>query len=290
MATPRSIAELQRAGVVLRADEAVAIVQKLIHDRGHSVLVPPFGPPSIESVFVGDDGSVTCRACEATPGAAEIAILLQSFLPDGAPNVSGSLRYTIARALHDVDAPPFDSLDALSAALARHERGDRDRIVRALYARAAGAEHFEVKHERRRGRTPSDCRRHLREADERLYQQKLVIENAAAVRAAAPQRRVAPIVIAAAAAVLVIGGAEALRVTPSSAVATPPDAGPPASAQIPERSIEDRSAPTRPPAAMRTAHPSGRTSKPQPQQRAAHRGIADVFLRKVRIVDDFPKR
>src|SRR3954469_18536122 len=138
----RSIAELRDAGVVFTAEEAVAITQQLtamLRDPHAGDLVqPPFGPPSAENVFLSDDGSVVCRGCRATPAVSEIGIFLDSLLPDGSMRVPGALRYTIARALLNVDVPPFDSLDDLSRDLARHERGPRAESVRGVLARAAG--------------------------------------------------------------------------------------------------------------------------------------------------------
>jgi hypothetical protein len=48
----------------------------------------------------------------------------------------GGLRYAIARALLDVDAPPFDSLADFSATLGRFEQGDRRLVLRLLAHRA----------------------------------------------------------------------------------------------------------------------------------------------------------
>ena len=70
-------------------------------------------------------GSVVCRGCVVTPAVSEVAIFLEQLLPAGLPRVPGPLRYTIARALLNVDVRPFDSLEELSRDLARHERGSR---------------------------------------------------------------------------------------------------------------------------------------------------------------------
>jgi hypothetical protein len=66
----------------------------------------------------------------------EAAALVEELLPVGPALVPGALRYTLGRALHEVDAPPFDSLAEFSRALRRFESGPRTRIVRALYERA----------------------------------------------------------------------------------------------------------------------------------------------------------
>ena len=176
----RSIAELRAAGVVFTADEAVAITQQLtvmLRDPHEGDLVqPPFGPPSAQNVFLSDDGSVVCRGCRATPAVSEIGIFLESLLPDGSIRVPGALRYTIARALLNVDVPPFDSLDELTRDLARHERGSRAEWVRGVLARAAGqrpaATTLALVDRRRTRPSESELRRALREADARLFEQQ----------------------------------------------------------------------------------------------------------------------
>jgi hypothetical protein len=125
-------------GVELRPHEAVAIVQELIHSSAEVELVPPFGPLSLESVVILPDGRVGSRSCAATPAVSEVGRLLEAMLPHG--RGQGGLRYTLARAQLEVDAPPFDSLEALSVSLARFEAGDRRRVIRALLARAEGFE------------------------------------------------------------------------------------------------------------------------------------------------------
>jgi hypothetical protein len=130
-----TIAELRRADFVIRPGEAVAIAQKLINDPRQTLLQPPFGPPSIQNVVLDESGTVTCTACAVKPAVSEVAILLEAMLPPGT-RLPGALRYTIARALLNVEAPPFDSVEELSAALARFERSDRDAVIRDLVHRA----------------------------------------------------------------------------------------------------------------------------------------------------------
>ena len=180
MTTTSTIAELQSAGVKLEAAEAVAITQQLIQSlRRASVragLEPPYGPPTAATVVLGTDGSVTCAGCGSTPAISEIAIFLDSLLPPCTPRVPGALRYTIARALLEVDVAPFDSLDAFSEALARNERGDRADVVRHLVERSEAPCVIAavMMADRRRPRaTATDLRRALREADARLYVQQL---------------------------------------------------------------------------------------------------------------------
>ena len=57
---------LQR--VELRVVEAVAVVQQLIASNlAAPQPAPPYGPPSLDNVFLSDEGDVVCRACVVTP-------------------------------------------------------------------------------------------------------------------------------------------------------------------------------------------------------------------------------
>jgi hypothetical protein len=172
-----SIAELTAAGIKFEADEAVAIAQQLIDvlRDPHAVqeVEPPYGPPSAEPFSRKSGETVVCRGYGTTPAVSEVGIFLHSLLRDGALRVPGGLRYTIARALLDVDVPPFDSLDAFSRDLARHEHGDRSAIVRRLLRRAGSQPSALVVTvaDRRTLHAPAtDLRRALREADIRLYE------------------------------------------------------------------------------------------------------------------------
>ena len=193
MRNAASIAEVQSAGVTIEAEEAVAIAQQLIlalraSDSRQSG-EPPYGPPTVRTVYLVEDGSVVCRTCQTTPAVSEIAILLQAMLPPEL-RVPGGLRYAIARALLDVDVPPFDSLDDLGETLQRYERGPRDLIVRRvmqrLAMRRALARIGEV--DRRRQPQTTELRRALREADARLYLQQVATETVAMTVAAGPKR------------------------------------------------------------------------------------------------------
>jgi hypothetical protein len=184
-----SIAELQTAGLRFESFEAVAIAQQLIDAlRGSDEAdeaQAPYGPPSTENVFLCDDGAVLCRGCRTTPAVSEIGIFLDALLSTGPGRVPGGLRYTIARALLNVDVPPFDSLDDLSRDLSRHEHGDRAVIIRRALARAGrhgaitpipsggGKSSADPTVDRRKNRaSTTTLRRELREADARLYQQR----------------------------------------------------------------------------------------------------------------------
>lgn len=135
-----TVAEVSAQGVALTTAEALAIVQLLIETSGSEEARPPYGPPLPENILLRVDGSVTSRACAVTPTVFEMAILLDRLLPPGQPQVPGALRYTLGRALHEVPAPPFDSLETFSQALRRFEAGVRTEMVRGVFARAAAQE------------------------------------------------------------------------------------------------------------------------------------------------------
>ena len=94
MTTTASIAELQRAGVILDAGEAVAITQQLIHalQQSGGGIEPPYGPPTASNVVVNADGSVSCAACGTTPAISEIAIFLDSLAFNARPRNTQSSR------------------------------------------------------------------------------------------------------------------------------------------------------------------------------------------------------
>jgi hypothetical protein len=121
------LADLIAQGVRVEPHEAVAIAQLLMENGAVA--------PSPENVQLSTDGGAWCVGCDVTPAVFEIAGLLQKLIPPGTPGVSGALRYAIARALLEVDAPPFDSLGDFSRSLQRFERGDRVAVVRALIGR-----------------------------------------------------------------------------------------------------------------------------------------------------------
>ena len=183
MTMQASAADILQSGVAIEAEEAVAIAQQLIAAiRGGAcadLAEPPYGPPTPERVVLCDDGSVTCRGCDATPAVSEIARLLEALLPPAPARVPGGLRFTIARALLDVDVAPFDSLDELSETLARYERGPREQIVSQLLERFAASRGLvpAAMVERRRDVRATDLRRALREADARLYLQTAALQS-----------------------------------------------------------------------------------------------------------------
>lgn len=179
MDTTLTLAEMQRRQIPVAPHEAVAIAQQLMHDCvGNAGARPPFGPPSLDSLAIGADGSVRCTHNDATPSVPEVAIVLQQLIAHTDSRVPGGLRYAIGRALLEVEAPPFDSLDEFSQALERFERGERTNAIAGLYARAVAtapdlltpAALADDGDRRRRMPSATEIRRQLRDADLRLYQ------------------------------------------------------------------------------------------------------------------------
>src|SRR4051812_15856244 len=187
----------------LQPAEAVAIVQQLIHAPAPASLTEPFGPPTAATVFVGTDGSVTCTTCDAPPVVSELAALLDAMLPpggtspivpDGGPAldalpppggpaqiVPGGLRYSVARAQREVNAPPFDSVVEFSQALARHERGERSTVIQRALARVKAQSPGDRLDRRRTDPAVTLLRRQLRDADVRVYDQQRAIEALSAM-------------------------------------------------------------------------------------------------------------
>src|SRR5689334_6383973 len=116
MSHPRTLSEI-RGARLFRAEDAIAILQELIaSSAGTQDVVGPLDPPSLDNVMLDADGSLVCRA--GAVSIATLARLLETLLPQhGTTHISGALRYTIARALGHVDAPPFESVEAFSRAL-----------------------------------------------------------------------------------------------------------------------------------------------------------------------------
>jgi Tol biopolymer transport system component len=216
-----SLAALRDAGVALLPHEAVAIAQLLIRhpDVSEPVAHAPYGPPTPESVEVEADGSVLCTCSATTPAVSEVAILLNALLPPEITRVPGGLRYAIGRALLEVEAPPFDSIEDFSRALARFERGDRREVVRGLVERSftfapAYADHSfspapavitrepakpqPFVERRRAGPRADELRRQLRDADRQFYEALVVFDDDQEPRPVAPPRWRAPAVVGAA--------------------------------------------------------------------------------------------
>jgi hypothetical protein len=169
-----SLKEVIGRGVELKHYEAIAVVQELIRNVAPGAQpTAPLGPPSLETVHLGADGSVVCHSCATTPAVFEIAILLDLMLPRGGHiRVPGAVRYAIARALLEVDALPFDSVAELSAVLERYKRGSRSTVLADVYARAARTIRGSCiggEERRKTGPSVTALRQQLREADEALF-------------------------------------------------------------------------------------------------------------------------
>jgi Tol biopolymer transport system component len=247
------IAELLAHGVTIQCQEAVAIAQAVAAPvrADQRRARPPFGPPTPETVHLCDDGSVAYIGSDGAPAVSEVAILLQTLLASTV-KVPGALRYSIARALLEVDAPPFDSLADFSRTLARFEPSNCRAAVRSLLERHAmaiaragsdgpangwsqrpgvaptvtlqlrphpvGSLPRPVVYDRRRiGPQATALRRYLREADQRLFEQQ------------AAGRRTARIVKMPAPALSVVSAPPAIRPIPftSANAATEPATGRP---------------------------------------------------------------
>src|SRR5438132_6976776 len=235
MSTAISLSQLRARGVTFGPHEAVAIAQSLIHraDISAGAASRPFGPPALDTVVLRSDGSVVCTCSDATPAVSEIAILLQSMLPPGVTRVPGGLRYAIGRALLEVDAPPFDSLDDFSRTLARYEQGEREDVIRRLLDRreparvlphtpaapaAPAAPVSPVSMERRRaGAHVDELRRQLRAVDRQQYEHLVRPSPRVAVDRPARWRRPALIAAGLAAAIVMIAVGELVRLRRSAA-------------------------------------------------------------------------
>jgi hypothetical protein len=179
MDTTMTLEELRRRNVEIDAHEAVAIAQKLICEPGSNEDAhAPYGPLSLDTIAIDGDGTVHCRRTAATPSALEVGIVLEGLLAEGMSDVPGELRYLVSRALLEVEAPPFDSLQEFSADIERFEQGNRTAVIASLYQRAARSDpdrdsHYPASGTRRErrhhGSSAAELRRELREADLRLY-------------------------------------------------------------------------------------------------------------------------
>jgi hypothetical protein len=307
-----SIAELQRAGIVVRASEAVAVVQKLINERPPGRPKPPFAPPSTRNVLVDDQGNVACTGCDVKPAVSEIAILLEAMLPPGT-RMPGSLHYTIARALLNVDAPPFGSIEELSSALRRFERNDRDHVIRGLVMRAreasAGDAHasiipfrspaaMRVKTERRRpvsAALAAELRRELRRADLERYARRAA-STIPDLRGALAQHKQPISVVAAgvAAGILLIASGEVMQVRgaveewslPHVAVPAPQIPAAVSAFPVPSDFFDQAIVPrSRPPAISAPANPLSRQASYATSDR---RPAATNRPRKLRVERDVP--
>ncbi len=266
-----TLKDLLDRGVAVRVDEAVAIVQQLLSGEASAGDAhQPYGPLALDNVEVASDGCVRCTATAATPSVYESAALLQALLSHAGGVVPGALRYTLGRALLEVEAPPFDSGQQFAAALQRFESASRAGAIAALAARASTA--HTVPHERRRATaTAAALRRELRDADLRLY--AATVAPVPVVRRPARQTRSAPIaacVITGAA--LICAGSVASTTGSQPPPSTAARATPPPSAVAHDIAlVPDRSSPTPAIPARATLDAPGRPARAVVQSPAARR-------------------
>src|SRR5947207_10092496 len=213
-----SIAEVMGRGVTIQPHEAVAVAQEVASAAAAepSTTGSSHAPPALQTVRLGPDGSVTSAASDGVPSISEIATFLQAMLASPG-KVTGALRFMIARALLEVDVPPFDSLEEFLRVLARFESSDRRAALRLLVERylsaggvqtSVGAHDSKPKpgvapivtvlagppalglirrpapatHDRRRvGSHVSALRRDLRDADRQLFAQQVVRHKTAKI-------------------------------------------------------------------------------------------------------------
>lgn len=185
---PRTLAELTGQNVEIAFADAVAIAQQLICDPdvGRDAQ-PPYAPLTLESVAVTKEGAVCCLHTASTPTVTEVGLVMQSLLRNS-PSLPGGLRYTVSRAIHEVEAPPFESVEDLSKALERFEAGDRREQIASLYQRAGAQSESKANlvsstaseagtpdypERRTRQQSAASLRRQLREADQRFYEAQL---------------------------------------------------------------------------------------------------------------------
>lgn len=217
MATRTSIAELLASGVVLTTPEAVAIARAVL--TGAPVpdgkAEEPLDLPA--ATFIEPGGSIVYSGARP-PTVREAALFLRSLLPESSPGVPGGLRYAIARALHEVDAPPIGSADDFLNTLARFQtlagpdamEGKRESMDSPTTPRPR----VPVERRRPHGATVTNLRYALREADSRLYEQQRSSEGPARP---SPGRRAAVILggIAAGALIFAAGVATRDRLAPA---------------------------------------------------------------------------
>jgi hypothetical protein len=222
MATTRvSIAELLETGIALTAVEAVAIARAALSIDGPSVDAEALPRvPLPDRIFVEPDGTMTCQAGGSAPTIPDVARLLRDLLPSGNPGVPGGLRYAIARALGEVDAPPFESTDDFSNTLARFQTAAGPQVGRGVLARIDTDEELtaRVRVERRRpkGATVSNLRHALREADSRLYEQQRSAEQAVPVKSRTRRTALIGAGVIGAVALFAAGAATRARLAPDA--------------------------------------------------------------------------
>jgi hypothetical protein len=271
-----SIAELLGSGMTLTASEAVAIARAaLAFDPAHVTGSEASGRPLAATIFVEADGSIVGRHA-ASPTVSEVALLLRSLLPDGSPGVPGGLRYAIARALGEVDAPPFTSREDFSIVLSRFQTTDGPAGAQRMLGRVDDGGNLKAREpvERRRpnSATVTNLRRALREADSQLYEQQRSAD--APVAPPARSRKAMAIASSFAAAILLFVAGAATR----DQLRTPPPARTEVARAVPAAGDIVLDAPPPKPAVkagVRAQKPTARVARnaPEPAKSTKNRGL-----------------
>jgi WD40 repeat protein len=138
-----SLQDLIADGTTIHPHEAVTIVQQVCRYLAwKSSLDEPIRVPPIDQIRVDAAGEAVITELKpaATPvTVADLARLLEALLPPPGRSqrqaVPGPLRFTIARAIADVDARPFTSVADFCTALARFELEPSRQAIGALFDR-----------------------------------------------------------------------------------------------------------------------------------------------------------
>jgi hypothetical protein len=142
---PRSVSvgDLLAAGTPVYPHEAVTLVLQVCRylawkaSIGEPVDVPAVGDIRIDAA--GEAVVTDLRSAAAPPAVADVALLLDRLLPEAGSDperrVSGVLRYTVARALGQLDVPAFSNLTQFCAALERFERDPSRDSIGVLFDR-----------------------------------------------------------------------------------------------------------------------------------------------------------
>jgi hypothetical protein len=134
-----SLADLAAAGIRLKPADAVAIAVEVV-TRVQQGAIDRI-PSSTELRFDSTGRIAVEPGQDAAPSVEAAACLLDDLLPsfdDPAVRVPGALRIAIARARGTLDLPPYASLDAFVAAVARFSSNGSGATVRALAAALPG--------------------------------------------------------------------------------------------------------------------------------------------------------
>jgi len=181
----KTLAELTGQNVEITVADAVAIAQQLICEPGPLCDArAPYGPLTLDNLAVTANGRVLCLHTALTPTVIEVGLVLQRMLVNS-ESLPGGLRYTVSRAVHEVEAPPFESTEDFSRALERFEAGDRREQLKSLYERARASSMLDgdvassnatapqtpgYAERRTRQQSAAVLRRQLRDADQRFYE------------------------------------------------------------------------------------------------------------------------